>query len=276
MSLQTAQIFVALVSLTYSVNGGTNYNDTYTAPGPVRASNLSAYHALWNPTLNLNDPEIMMSIANNYGHASEASPCCPYDDHSDILNSQQDCSMYCKTGSSPKEYAYRFKEYNVNDTSHAYPLFTNRVITSTSAPCRKYNQTANPHSGGYFTYSYRNATYNSTIVVPHEYITVSSTQYIYRDNLTAPQAQQYACGPRCITLWAHVTENEANNDGGVFYECDVSFSEVSNVTNATTQAVSNDVARLAAASIALSGRTSDGSPGTVKGPWQQYSLYIFG
>ena len=249
--------------------------------GKVAVPDLTCYHAKYNSQVgcSLADPEIAASLANAYGRASDSFDCCRYNDISDVINSRQDCHIYCKNGTDRNEYAYRFKEYSPNDTARAYPRFTNRVITSSSSKCQTYKQTNRtilPDKTHVLDYALPNGSNASSMRIPGEYITDRSTQYIYRDNDPPPKARSLSCGPRCITIWARLAGDVKNDAGALFYECDITISEVSNVTDPKTQAISNDVVRLAAASIALSGRMTDKTKDEPNGTWRQYALYTFG
>ncbi len=82
---------VAVVSLTYSLNDGTNYNDTYLQTGMVNATDFTCYSDYFNP-LSYDIPETTtQSLAHVYREMATNSLCCPYNDLSDILSSKHDC-----------------------------------------------------------------------------------------------------------------------------------------------------------------------------------------
>lgn len=181
---------------------------------------------MYNPRIgcSLGSPEIAASIANSYGRAGDAYSYCPYMDISEVFNSRQNCAMYCNT-KNVQEYALQFKQYNPNDTNRAYPLFTNRVITASTAPCHVYQQTNRTIKlDRTFVLDYSDGTDGSMIEIPGEYITDGSTQYIYRDSEPPPQASKYVCGPRCITVWAHISGDRGGD--ATFYECNVTVNPV--------------------------------------------------
>lgn len=123
---------------------------------------------------------------------------------------------------------------------------------------------------GNTVFQYKNDTFKHNITIPGAYGAFDGTTYIYRGVNIPQQAVTYACGPRCIKMWAH--RSQGGGENSTFFECPITVSEVSN--NATeNQQLSYERARLAAASIALQGRSSNINGVTV---WTQYQLYTFG
>ena len=123
---------------------------------------------------------------------------------------------------------------------------------------------------GTLLYDFTNGTFNSSIRIPEQSGAFDGTTYIYRGINTPQNAVTYACGLRCIWMWAH--KSRGNGELSTFYQCPITVSPVSPVSPVTndTQNVSDGMARLAAASIALQGRPSN------QGFWNQYQLYTYG
>jgi hypothetical protein len=139
-----AQTSVALINLTHSVHGGTNWNDTYTRDGMVNAPNLACYfHNESYPVVHTE--EVSQASAHAYGELALSTDCGPYNETSDILNSRYDYRYYCRRTAGRQEFAHRFSEYNPKDVQETYTRFTNRIVTSsavhvTSTPRSAFHQ----------------------------------------------------------------------------------------------------------------------------------------
>lgn len=170
-------------------------------------------------------------------------------------------------------------QYNGNDQERKYPLFTNRVITASAGQCFTYWVTgeatpASDTSGNQDALKFKidNGSAQDSIIIPRQLGGVDSTTYIYRGTAPPPNATTFACGDRCIWMWA--LKNVGHNENATFYKCPITISPVSNVKKAT-QNVPDSVARLAASAIALQGRwaVNDYSKGPI---WTQFQFYPFG
>lgn len=276
MTSQLAQSSVALINLTYAVDGGNSWNDTYTLTGVVNTSNLACYYQQYQQDTCPDAGVATQTIAHSYGGLASHSSCGIYDDLSDLQLSRYDYGYYCRRDG--QEFAYRFNEYNPNDTQKVYPLFTNRTITASSGHCFSYSQLGDPtpalDTAGdpeALNYTYTNHTYTGTIVIPKQSTGLSGTTYIYRDTRLPQDAVTYACGPRCMWMWVYKAHSLYEQPA--FYQCPISISNVSNTTNNNAQDIPKDVARIAAASIALQGRWA----GTFENQiWTQYQFYSSG
>lgn len=209
------------------------------------------------------------ALAHAYGEMALSSRCGNYTLTSDILKIKKDYSYYCNRTPNQQQFAYRFNEYNPEDKQKSYPRFTNRTITASAGKCFVYTMVGEPRteSSGTLLYNYTNGTFNSSINIPEQTNAFDGTTYIYRGINTPENAVTYACGPRCIWMWAH--KSVGHGEPSTFYQCPITVSPVSNVTN-DTQNIPDGMARLAAASIALQGRPSN------QGHWNQYQLYTYG
>ena len=271
--LQLAQVAVALISLTCNISDGTNWNHTYTTQGTVLASNLTCYIDFFN-----NDPHCTsglagtgQTLAHAYGELALATPCCEFTDLEGVIMSRNDCRYYCDRTKHRQQFAYRFNEYNQNDTLQAFPRFTNRTITASSGKCFNYTQRGLPKQigGGYLRIAFFNATFDSQIDIPAQLFAPGGTTYVYRGLKPPPHAEGQSCGgPRCMYVWGHRSNLGRRHDREVF-QCPITISTVFNATNGN-QTISDEMARLAAASIALSGRQN------APNDWTQYQLYTFG
>ena len=269
-ALQLAQISVASVSLTYTVDDGKTYSDTYLTNGIVNSTNLTSYFNGQRPL----GPEVNQAVAHTYGEVAQGGKGCePYEDIAQVYNSSNDPPYFCRRTPGKQQFAYRFKEYNYDDREKIYPSFTNRIITASSGECLNYtelNHTLGPdlyNIMAAWNYTFSNSTYNSSISIPISSDGWTATTYIYRGP-KLPHLAEDNCGDRCLWIWAHRAELPGS-DTSTFYQCPITISEVSNATTAL-QDVPDSVARVAAASIALQGRWS----GPVKNKiWTQYQFY---
>ncbi|KAK0509699.1 hypothetical protein JMJ35_008093 [Cladonia borealis] len=258
-----AQAAVAVIGLSYSVDSGTDYRGVYTQPGTVNASDLSCYY---NNNACPVEPEVPQIVAHTYGDISQSDRCCQYKELSDVLNSDKNCAYYCNRTPGQEEFAYRFTETNPEDFSRTYPLFTNRVVTASYDQCYQYdvNQTSGKKvdddngDRAAYNWSYSNGTISGNITIPTEYSAIDSTTYIYR-GLEVPQNEtENACGPQYQPQ--------------TVFQCPITISSVSNTT-LESQTISNGMAKLAAASIGLQGRSVNQANGRI---WTQYQLYPYG
>lgn len=260
-----------MINLGTPVDDGTDYHDTYSREGIVNVTNLTCYfhHRDCPP------PVTIHALAHAYGETSLASDCGSYSEMAKGTKSKQDYQYFCQRNGSRQEFAYRFKEYNPKDEKRAYPRFTNRTITAASGDCLEYDQvgTPTPDKVGDMNatnYTYTNHSMNGSISIPNSSLGREGTTYIYRGKLAPAKATTYACGPRCIWMWAY--KNAGTTDSRKFYQCPITISLVNNST-IPAHNVSNAVAREAAASIALQGQFE----GPIEDPnFTQYQFYASG
>lgn len=270
-----AQIAVALVSLTYSTRDGTDFNGIYTRSGTVSVANTTCFLRDVVTGCNMSRPDIAVSAqgrAHAYGQFGEAEQCCPYNETTQILSSNKDCLYWCRRHPGKQEFGFRFNEYNRKDTTKVYPHFTNRIMTASSGPCTVYNQSTDPApkpaDDGYTRYYYHNATFKDYVDIPFEQTAIDGTTYLYRGDKTPQETSRYACGPRCLVMWAFM--NQGHGVQPRFYQCPITITNVTNVTNERTQSISDATAKVAAAAIGLQGRRRGDMS------WSQSQLYTFG
>ena len=277
-----------MINLTATINDGTDYNGTYTRLGAVNASNVTCYFSGQtcpgrSPTsvqeVKTKREETKQSRAHINGELARSARCGPYDVISDVINSKIDYGYFCRRTSGNQEFAYRFSEYNPMDPEKRFPHFTQRIITASAGPCFQYHKIKEPTrtkdvNGNLaaWLYEFTNGTFSSNITIPIGDEALSGTTYVYRGANVPQLATTYACGPRCMRMWAHRSFGEGNDpdDQDAFFECQVNISEVMNAT-IDEHHVPDDVARLAASAIGLQGRFS--GAGKV---WTQYQFYPLG
>ena len=268
-----------MIGLTYSMDGGTDYTGITTQQGLVNVSMIDCYY-----TENLcatrpgAPPEVVQSQAHTYGEITRGQHRCPYTNDEDIYNAPPNCTYF--VSQTRPEYAFRYNEYNPHDRAHAYPYRTKRVVRASTDNCFQYNETSQSlvdtqdGQDEEYIYKYSNETYSGELPIPKPVTAFDSTTYVYNGSYAPQDASAQSCGDRCIKLYAYRSYGNVTHRKSVFFQCDVTVSEVSNADQ-DAHKLSADTARLAAASIALTGRYFhvDGNNFTF---WQQYQLYPFG
>ncbi|KAL9631718.1 MAG: hypothetical protein Q9204_004109 [Flavoplaca sp. TL-2023a] len=275
-----AQISVALVTLTFDMVDGRNFNDTYTMLGIANASNVGCYNGADVANCPRLGDATSHSRAHLYGETVAGESHGSYKTIDDVLKSKHDYT-YFSSESNTAEFTYRFKEFNPGDSESSYPLFTNRTVTASTGDCLIYSikneaRISDVDGNGHgVEYTYENDTFTDEIQIPSSSLGASATTYMYK-GIKAPEITDYTCGHRCMWLWAYQnvaaipTVNKV--DPPKFYQCPVTVSEVRNVRN-ESQKLPEGVARIAAVSIALQGRWS----GMEKHRnFNQYQFYPYG
>ena len=265
-----AQGTIAMLSLNYSMDSGTNTSGIYTQPGTVNAARLDCYVGSTNsgcPSA-LGPP---MITAHSYGELIAGDVPCPYQDDSDILKADQSCFYF--NNNNGRELAYRYVEYNPTDNSSAYPYLTNRTIKASVGDCYQYDVdfpvspllSSQDGIQDIQALSFSNGSFTGNLPIPKMDGAYNSTTYVY-NGTDIPQARnEVECGDRCLTMYAY----RLNNNGTAhIFSCPITIGEVENARQ-DWHNVSNGNARLAIASIALTGRD-------VGSAWQQYQLYTWG
>lgn len=262
---------------------GKSFNDTYTEAGIVSASDLRCYTDTGGASENScpAEPSTVHSRAHLYGGKIQRTPCGFYNTIDDVVKSKHDHTYYCSRNATNPEFAYRYKEYNPGDVEATYPLFTNRTITASAGECLVYpmmNRTGVPDvegKGPGSTFTYGNDTFTGEIQIPQSGLGWAATTYMYK-GIRAPEHTVHRCGPRCMWLWAfkngRARKKWNGKDPPTFYKCPITISQVSNAWN-DSQMLPDEMARIAAVSIALQGRWS-GKPKNRN--FNQYQFYPYG
>jgi hypothetical protein len=260
--------------VTYTVDDGTSYNDTYITTKTVNATNFQCY--ITNSTqVNCPGDVPSQATAHFYGELSQRSGhCAQYTDITELQGPTSDPAYYCPPVPEDKqEYAYRFKEYDPKDLQGICPSFSNRTITVSSGTCFEYEEIGRTNDRDLFgdvaawKYTYGNKTFNSNITIPKASEGRSGTTYVYRGTKHPRDTETYACGARCILMFAH--KSQGPDQPSTFYECPITVSPVKNATR-DEHHFPDRVARVAAASIALQGRWAGTSEKKI---WTQYQFY---
>ncbi|KAL8708582.1 MAG: hypothetical protein Q9220_006517 [cf. Caloplaca sp. 1 TL-2023] len=276
------QASVAMIGLTYSYDNGLNSSTITTSQDFVSVPRVDCYYnngtCTTSPTA---PPEIAQNEAHSYGEITPGDSPCWYNTDDDIYKSPQDCSYFQKRGGL--EYAYRFNEYNPGDLSRAYPFLTKRLIKTSPGQCYQYSARVDGFTDSpdgpesMITYAYSNQTFNGTISVSRPDTALDSTTYVY-NGVWAPQnASAAACGPRCIWIYAIRQSGPVTGNRPLeVFQCPITVSNVTNIGD-SAHVVPDDTARMAAASIALSGRyTNPDADHPGQKHWTQFQLYPYG
>lgn len=276
-----AQASIAVLGLTYSMDRGTDSTDIITSTGMVKVPLLDCYYdnglCATRPAA---PPEIVQNLAHSYGEITRGQLRCPYTTESDIRVAPQNCTYFYNTANP--EFAFRYSEYNPKDHAHAYPYFTDRIIKTSASDCYQYEMDSSSiyavdSSDGLketWILPFHNETYNGSLPVPRPSSAFDSTTYVYNGTLVPQNATLPSCGPRCISLYAFRSKGTVTKRPDVMFRCSITVGEVSNVNN-DAQQLPDINARLAAASIALTGRYANPNGSKVK-QWQQYQLFPWG
>ena len=140
----------------------------------------------------------------------------------------------------------------------AYPHFTDRIIQASSGDCLEHTEVGTPTpdkigdmSALKYTCTNRSTNSSGNISIPTSSLGREGTAYIYRGVDVPAVESTYSCSLRCIWMWAY--RNPGAIEGAKFYQCPIEVSDVGNAGQLAHN-VSDAVARVAAASIALQGR----------------------
>lgn len=213
-------------------------------------------------------PRVQQGLAHAYGESPSVPKNGSYDQIEELYKSSDLLGYYCRK--TPGECAYRFVEYNPEDRLKAYPYLTNRVITASAGQCSTYHEIRkHTPKADALEYHISNGSVNDNITIPVQLEGGGGTTYIYRGWYPPGEAKTFACGDRCIKMWAH--QYAGPDEPSTFYECPINISNVTNIQNGQNEAqdVPSDVACLAAAAIGLQGRQA-------KPPYKQYQFYPYG
>ena len=275
-SLQAMQSAIGLTSLTYTVNDGTDYKDTYVRPGQVNVSDHSCYYMQYLQEACPNNNVTIHTVAHTYGDMNLAFENREYNNITDVLGSRHNYRFYRRSARQRQQFAYRFNEYNPNDREKVYPFMTNRTVTAEAVNCLTYNEvSADDKEPKTITYTNEDRTVNETISIPNRYLGREGTTYIYRGKYDPASAEQQSCGLRCVWMWAYKNPSgypKGSPEPSALYKCPVNISLVGNAYR-PEHAISDTMAKRAAASIALQGRFT----GPVNDPnYMQYQFYASG
>ena len=275
-----AQIAVAIISLTYNMENGIDSNGTFTTQDLVSVPKLDCFY---NPNTYecLDAPESNLTFANAYGRLIRGAERCMYLSNDRKLPADQLCDFYYRE--DWQEFTYRFREWNANDRTFAYPYLTDRTIQAYPGKCHEYkirepiqpvNTPDGPETG--WVYSFYNETYNSSLWIPRFDAAFDATTYIYNSLAYPQEVNEMTCGDRCLQMFAFRSKGVRSNRTNAMFSCPITISEVSNPTQPAHH-VTADIAKIAAAAIALHGRyTTPDDKRPDEKDWHQFQLYPWG
>ena len=302
-----AQVVVAVLPVFYSLEKGIDSNGITLATGNISVPRLDCYIKASEDACHPEWPLVESTLAHTYGQVGNRQQAnCNYATDDDILAGDQNCPYFARM--DRREFAVRFADWDPDDNNRAYPqLQTGRLVRVSAAECtstnsgldiRRYDSEVDGHDD-LWLYNWTDAAApggSLVLEVPRTAAAWQATTYvwngtslpqldaahpapIYPANQTIDTSQQ--CGPSCATLFAirdmfrDVVGDELGHELTLF-RCAVIVSAVSNADEPAFQ-MNDTVARTAAASIALSGRSRQKreKPDT-SGDWRQFALYPFG
>ena len=270
-----------MIGLTYSMDNGVDSTTITSSPGMVSVPRVDCYYNQGVCTTDPDQPpEVAQNEAHAYGELTQGLESCPYVTDNDIFDSPQDC-QYFRSNTS-QEFAYRFAEYNPQDRRRAYPYQTQRLIKVLPGPCYKSTTDgedaelvdSNDGPQSIAVHHFSNGTENDTVAIPRADAAYDSTTYAYTGDQAPQNASAVACGPRCIWLYAIRASGVVRKQPTDIFKCAITVSAVTNADD-PAHVVPDDTARMAAASIALSGRYTNPIGDPVK-RWRQFQLYPYG
>lgn len=270
---------MAATSLSYTVNDGTSYNDTYTRPGKVNVTDLSCYYTEFFQG-KCPSQVTVQTVAHAYGEMILASRLnSSYDDISEVIHSKQAYQYYHRKARNQQQAAYRFKEYNPDDMQKTFPYLTDRIVTAEAKNCITYIEKGSDDKDPQ-TFNYANpmdAEDKGTIKISRSFLGREGTTYIYQGFHDPTNADQQSCGPRCVWMWAYKNPSADKSEPSAFYKCPVNISEVSNaIPDQPQHSIPNSVAKMAAASIALQGRFAGPPSDPSERDYHSYQFYASG
>lgn len=257
------------------MDNGSDSSGIITKDGTIKAPKIDCYY-LNNKCITAAGSEIVaQALAHSYGESTSGQLSCPYTKESDIQGAPQNCSYFSHTDG--QQFAIRFAEYDPQDLARTYPFFTDRIVKASAGECSQYDVIGGPSvtssvgDGNDDTWVWTistNSTFNNeTISIPKREAADDATTYIYNGTSAPPAATFQACGPRCMWLYAWRSGGKLTKTGHAVFKCPITVSEVTNVDK-DWQVLPDDIARYAAASIALTGRNAH--------DWRQFRLYPYG
>ena len=274
-----------MISLTFTFDKASDSSGIITTPGPVVIPKLDCYYNSNGtcPDVDPLTPETAQTVAHTYGEDIRSQTRCTFSTTADLLaNSTQNC--YYFSNLNDPSFAYQYRQFNPQDQSKSYPFLAPRLITTSSDQCTQFfvNEPASGWVSGtdgpqsIWEVHYYNETYNGTLRVPRELSAFDSTTYVWDDDLTPQNSSKQACGPRCVWLYAVREHRPGQARPVVVFQCAITISKVFSEGSSPEMALPDPLARLAAASIALSGRYANTPPPGPGTTWRQAQYFSHG
>ena len=118
---------------------------------------------------------------------------------------------HCRRTLHSQEIAYRFNDYNSEDSQSTYPRFTQQFITASSGRCFHYSVVSGPvtQPDGNLLFEYTNRTFYGNITIPLQLTALKvlhrsrEVSTLHRRRLdTAAARDAYGCGPTRLPVMA--------------------------------------------------------------------------
>lgn len=255
------------------MENGTNSTGIITKTGMINAAKIDCYYANNTCLTTAGSKIVAQGLAHAYGETISGRLSCNYTEESKIQRAPQNCAYF--RHENGQEFAIRYAEYNPDDLAQAYPFFTDRIVKASAGECSQYDvigdptvKSSNDGENDTWVWKISNSTHNETISIPKREAADDATTYIYNGFNAPPGAPLQACGDRCILLYAWRSGGPLTKRQSAVFKCPINISNVTN-SDEDWKVLPNDIARYAAASIALTGRNAPVSQ------WQQYRLYSY-
>ena len=275
--LQAAQVAVTASNLTFTVNDGVNYHDTYIKPGIVHVPDLSCYYQ--NARHKACEDHVTIStMAHSFGETIFMFNSTAYIEVDDILRDRDITTYFHRKIPGQQQIAYRFNEYNLDDAQQVYPHMTNRTIYAEAKNCITYDDiSVDPKDPQTLIYP-DDTGEDATIKIPQDFLGREGTTYIYRGFHDPPDAEFQSCGERCLWMWAYKNPSgfpKGSPEPTALYKCPVNISDVNNASMPEHH-IPDQVVKMAAAAIALRGIYRGPSDNVSEQDYGSYQFYASG
>lgn len=273
-----AQILVAVLPLSASLKSGYNSSGVTVSPGYVNVAKLDCFYRSKSSECDEQSQRGPgAATAHVYGEGGTLrDQRCSYQSLDDIHKAPQTCLYLARD--DHREFAVRYADSNPTDVTNAYPYYgEQRIVTIAAEQCNGNLTALGPGTADYgdgpesdYVWVFQNSTGKYPISVPRPLLAFDSTTYIWNGTDLPTNSSWLPCGPRCVVLYALRDMQRGPDHEISIFQCHITISPVFNIKNPAHE-LSDGVARMAAASIALSGRIR-----RQPSAWRQFQLYQTG
>ena len=266
-----AQILITVLPLFASLKSGYDSNGTTISQGYVHVPMLKCFYRSNIPDCDQDQEAFDSTIAHTYGGQKITDENCRYQTAEEISQGPQTCRYFIRN--DRLEFAVRYADSNPADLNNAYPYFgAKRIVTIAATNCNAY-RTGEPDKANdldsinsVFVWHFKNSTGMYTIDVARVLLARHSTTYIWNGTHLPPSETLQVCGRRCVVLYALRDMDRGSNQEFSIFQCHINISPMFNAKDPAHE-LPDGVARTAAASIALSGRSGTDTQ------WREAQLY---
>ena len=274
-----AQAVVAMMPIFYALEQGTDANGTTVVPGTVSIPSLDCYYQPHTSDECPGDWSVPPSLAHDYGGVGVLSnDACVYRTDNDIPSVGQGCPYLRRADG--REFLIRYPDYNPNDTLRIYPnLATGRNVRVSVGDCpHQHSPPSEPTDdqdgqNNSRDYTFYNGTANITVSSPNNQRAWNATTYIWNGMNLPLSADAESCGERCVHVYAHrvMAKDGRNDQQEDMFQCPITVTPMSNA-DLPVHELPDNMARMAAGAIGLTGRWRKGKPGFIA-DWRTAQLY---